>query len=485
MSIVEVNHLGKGGVQMLDLKRITEFEEFVARVMDDQGAPGITVALAQGDEVIYTKAFGYRSKERGINATTATIFGIASITKSITGIAVAQLVEQGLLSFDDPVVKHLPEFRLPGGGGEDVTIHHFLTHTSSMPPLPALGISIRGNTVPDKSAPNKKESTEPAKEQKEEPPVNTYSELIDYIATHECDLLGKPGEFFSYSNDAYALLGAIIMKVSGLTYSAYIRENIFKPLGMTRSLLNFEEMREHTDVTDLYWKNEDEEMQVSTNWQAAPPYLACGWVKTCTTDLIRIFQMLANGGEYKGVRLLKPESVKNNIAMSHNVSLYDSYGHGLRVKPNYHGVTLVEHGGALKGVSSNGGFVPEKGISAVVLCNLSAVPVAKVWLAAINLGLGLPIDTPKVVYEKSDWAQASMERFTGAYKSGEGAEFDIVIEEGELWIKYKKDHCVIKRLNDITGLFVLKGQEMEIRFNLDETGKSWGVGIGVRIIPKA
>ena len=469
---------------MLDAKMVAQFEAYVTQLMEEQGAPGLTVALAKGEEVLYTKAFGYRNKEGEVPTTTDTIFGIASITKSITGIAVAQLVEKGLLSFADPVVKYLPDFRLPGGGGEDVTIHHFLTHTSSMPPLPALGISIRGNTVPDKPIPEKKESTEP-KEQKEEPPINNYAELIGYITKHECDLLGKPGEYFSYSNDAYALLGAIVMKVSGLTYSEYVRENIFKPLKMKRSLLNSEEMQEHNDVTELYWKNEDDEMQVSTHWQIAPPYLACGWVKTCATDLIRVFQMLANGGEYQGVRLLKPESVNNNVTMNHNVSLYDSYGHGLRVKPNYHGVTLVEHGGALKGVSSNGGFVPEKGLSAVVLCNLSAVPVAKVWLAAINLGLGLPIDTPKVVYETSEWAPEDMDRFTGPYKSGEGAEFDIVIEEGDLWIKYKKDNCIIKRLNDTTGLFVIKGQETEIRFNLDETGKAWSVGIGVRIIPKA
>jgi len=320
-----------------------------------------------------------------------------------------------------------------------VTIHHFLTHTSSMPPLPALGISIRGNTVPDNVP--KKEAEAPEKETNSEPTINTYTELIEYITNHECKLFGKPGEFFSYSNDAYALLGAIIMKVTGKTYSEYVREHIFKPLGMARSFLSLEEMREHDNVTDLYWKNEDDEMQVSKHWQVAPPYLACGWIKTCATDLIRVFQMLANGGQYRGVRLLKPSSVAKNVSMSHNFSLYDSYGHGLRIHPDYHGVTLVEHGGALKGVSSNAGYVPEKGISAVVLCNLSAVPVAKVWLAAINLALGLPIDTPKVVYKTSDWAQAEMDRFTGSYKSGEGAEFDIVIENDELWIKYKKDHC--------------------------------------------
>lgn len=465
---------------MLDSTKVAQFEDYVSRLMAEQGAPGLAVAIAKGDEVIYTKAFGQRSKQSDLPVTSDTIFGIASITKSITGIAIAQLVEQGLMSYSDPVNKYLPEFKLPGGGGEDVTIHHFLTHTSSMPPLPALGISIRGNTVPDKTSLKEGEKAE----DKDEPRINTYTELIDYIAKHECELFGKPGEYFSYSNDAYAMLGAIVMRVSGMTYSEYVREHIFKPLGMNRSFLNFEEMREHQNVTDLYWKNEDEEIQESTNWQVAPPYLACGWIKTCATDLIRVFQMLANRGQYKGNRLLKPQSVADNVSMNHQFSLYDSYGHGLRVRTDYHGVTLVEHGGALKGVSSNAGYVPEKGISAVVLCNLSAVPVAKVWLAAVNLALDLPVETPRAVYKAKDWDLANVQRFTGPYKSGEGAEFDIVIEEGELWIKHKKDHCVIKKLNDTTGLYVLKGQETEIRFYLNNAGTAWGVGIGVRIIPK-
>lgn len=360
---------------MLDSKRVAELEGFINKFMEEQGAPGLTLALASGNDVIYTKAFGYRNKENKIPATVETIFGIASITKCITGIAIAHLVDKGLMSFDDPVVKYLPEFTLPGGGGADVTIHHFLTHTSSMPPLPALGISIRGNTVPDKPSPSKKEEAEPAKEKKEEPPINTYSELMKYIAAHECNLLGKPGEYFSYSNDAYALLGAIVMRVSGMTYMEYVRENILKPLGMKHSMFSFEELREHEDVTDLYWKNEEDEMQCSTHWQAAPPYLACGWMKTRVTDLIRIFQMMVNGGVYKGKALLTSQGVHNNLYLNHRFSLNESYGHGLKVRKDYQGVTLIEHGGALKGVSSHGGFVPEKGISAVVLCNLSGVPV--------------------------------------------------------------------------------------------------------------
>ena len=89
---------------MLDKKKVAQFEEYVTSLMEEQGAPGLTVALAKGDDVIYTKAFGYRNKEKEIPTTTDTIFGIASITKSITGIAVAQLVEQGLLSYDDPEI---------------------------------------------------------------------------------------------------------------------------------------------------------------------------------------------------------------------------------------------------------------------------------------------------------------------------------------------------------------------------------------------
>ncbi|MDP3058927.1 MAG: serine hydrolase domain-containing protein, partial [bacterium] len=467
-------------------QRIKEFETFVEKFMSEQKSPGCSIAIAQGDEIVYSRAFGYRNLSRKLPATTDTLYGIASISKSFTAVAIAQLVERGKLSFDDPITKYLPEFKLPGNICADkVTIHHMLTHSTGIPPLPALGISIKDNTAQEMQEGGNSATAEKAPAEKDEmlsrPPINTYSELIDYIGKYQCRLFGNPGEYLSYSNECYGILGAIIMKISGLTYSEYIRRNIFAPLGMNRAVLSFEEVREYDDATELYYKNDgDDQVRCSTRWQAAPPYLAGGWIKCCSTDLIRLFQAYAGEGEYKGTRLLSKKMVEANLSQQIHYSQLYSYAHGLKVQRNYHGVTLIEHGGSLKGVSSNAGFIPEKGISVVVLCNLSGVPISKVWMAGINLALGLPIETPRTVFALRTWTPELMVKYTGKFASGEGAEFSLIVEDGELVVKFKNDSCIIKSVDEATGHYILAGQENEIRFYMDELSKVWGVGIGVR-----
>jgi CubicO group peptidase (beta-lactamase class C family) len=204
--------------------------------MAEHKVPGVAVSVISGGEVIYKKGFGFRDQERGLPVTPDTIFGVASVTKSFSALAIMQLAESGKLSLGDPVQKYIPGFDLPGGGGEAVTIHHFLTHTSGLPPLPTLGYSIRGNTMPDPDddEPKKEDSQ---KEQPEHPqqPINTYDELTGYIRNGDFKLLGKPGEYCSYSNDCYGLLGVIIEAVSGENYEDYMRKHILDSLMMGRS----------------------------------------------------------------------------------------------------------------------------------------------------------------------------------------------------------------------------------------------------------
>jgi len=468
----------------LSAQRIALFEKHVRKIMKEHQAPGVAITLAQGENIFYAKGFGVRN-QRKEPATPDTIFGIASVTKCFTAVAIAELVASGKLHYDDPITKHLPEVMLQNGMADEVTIHHLLTHTSGLAPLPALRFSLTANSPLDHEEPvataaltqNKKKKTRAV-------PVNTYADLIHYISKYKGPFYGKPGEYFSYSNDCYALLGAIISRTSGQTYAAYVKDNILRPLGMSRTMFSFEEMLEHDNVTELYYRTEKDEFQHSTRWPVAPPYLAGGWLKSTAMDLIKLPQMLAQKGLLRGARLLPEESVLINTKPYHQFSLLDSYSYGLRIRPDYHGLTLIEHGGALKGVSSTAGFVPERELSAVVLCNMSGVPAFKIWLAAVNLALGLPIETPRHVYATKDWASDCLERFTGRFLSGEGATFDIVTCGNELEIRLKHEACVIKCINDHTGLYTLKGQETEIRFFFGEDDLVCGVGIGMRIIPK-
>jgi CubicO group peptidase (beta-lactamase class C family) len=450
------------------VQKQAQLGEFVTQFMQEHQVPGLTVALAQGDDVVYAKAFGYRSLEKRIPATTDTIFGIASITKTFAAISIAQLVEEGKMSFDDPVQKILPGFCMPGGGGQSVTIHHLLSHTSGMPPLPFLSQSFKAHSVAEEDAPSAPRS---------------YSELIEAIASYTGQVYCEPGLCLNYSNECYALLGAVIKRVSGLTFAEYVRERIIRPLGLKRTMISFEEMFEHEEVTELYTKEADGTLKGSTRWPTAPGFQAAGRLKSCCTDLIRVFQMYANGGTYRGTQILSEDSVRDNMTRRFQYALRDSYAHALIVLPAYHGVTLVSHGGAGKGISAVAGFVPERGLSAVVLCNLSAVPVARVWLAAMNLALGLPIETPRQEYDPTDWAPEEMERLAGHYKSAEGSELTLLVVNDQLELHQGSKRSIVKRLNETTGLVESNRQQQEVKFYLGPDGHPWGVGQDVRIIP--
>ena len=139
-------------------------------------------------DVVYVKGFGYRDLENNLPVSGNTVFGIASVTKSFTALAVNQLSEKGLLSIEEPVRKYLPGFSVPDPHfcGE-ISIHNFLTHTSGIPPLPSLNYAILESTQPDEA---------------EEPEIAGYDQchrrfsfkdvdgLLEFIATYEYELLG-------------------------------------------------------------------------------------------------------------------------------------------------------------------------------------------------------------------------------------------------------------------------------------------------------
>lgn len=455
-----------------------KLEQYVCQFMEKYDAPGIAITIARGDEIVYARGFGCREREEKLPVTPATVMGVASITKSFTAAAIARLREVGKLDFTDPVSKFLPRFDLPDGSGEAVTIRHLLTHTAGLPPLPSLGWSLKAHSVLDETP----EDEDDEEESKEHPPIDTIVDVVDYIASGDFQLLGKPGEYLSYSNDSYVLLGGTIEAVTGMSYADYIRQTFLQPLGMNRSTFNLRELLSWDDVTTLYYKKE-EEVKASNKWQEAPPYTAGGWLRSCASDLVRFFQLLANRGTYRGQRFLSVKSVEANMADGFKFSLHTSYAHGLRTQP-YHGVTLVEHGGSLKGVSSNAGFVPEKGISAAVLCNLSGVPIYKVWLAAMNMMLGLPLDTPGAEYTTGQWQEGQLESFPGNFKSAEGAKLAVERTDDGLQVKMDKKQYPLLAVTEDTGVFHFRGQDQELRFFTGEDGEVWGVGFGLRVIPR-
>jgi D-alanyl-D-alanine carboxypeptidase len=226
-------------------------------------------------------------------------FELASVGKMFTGVAVAQLAQRGLLSFSDPVARLLPDY--PGAGAGRMTVHHLLTHTAGLPDL--FG-NPRYRAMRDS--------------------VRTLPEHWPFFAMDSLEF--EPGTRWAYSNSNFILLGAIVERVSGQPFGAYVQEHVLNPAGMART---------------------------------RPGGPAGGGVSTAS-DLVRFAEALL------AHRLLDAGTTAQVLA-GHAAAEYggmDGYGFETRT---WNGVRFVGHGGAFPGLSNQVDVYPAQGYTVVVL----------------------------------------------------------------------------------------------------------------------
>lgn len=110
---------------------IHDFKQYCDEMLKKYNVPGFAIGLAKESEWNYKKEFGFRDTEAKLPLSPDTIFGVGSLTKAFTAVAILQLQEKGKLNLNDPVINYLPEFKTPNEvQTKQITIHHFLTHTS-------------------------------------------------------------------------------------------------------------------------------------------------------------------------------------------------------------------------------------------------------------------------------------------------------------------------------------------------------------------
>lgn len=192
---------------------IPVLDDAVVAFMDRYGVPGLSLAVTKGEKLVYIKAYGKADKEANQDVSIQSKFRVASVSKSITGIASVKLVEQGKLSLDDKVFG--PNGLLGTTYGtkaytdniQAITVRHLLNHTSGG----------WGNQNNDPMFTN---------------PTMTADQLITWTLDNR-PLVRAPGAAYDYSNFGYCILGRIIEKASGKPYEQYVKDEILKPAGVT------------------------------------------------------------------------------------------------------------------------------------------------------------------------------------------------------------------------------------------------------------
>ena len=481
------NHRGENVMKVEKMSKV--MDQYSNEIAEKYQIPCIAMGLAKDEELLWEKGYGYRDIEKELPMTADTVCGIGSVTKSFTCVAIMQLQEAGKLSVHDPVVKYLPEFKTRDvKQTEQITIHHFMTHTAGIPPLSTLMAALKDSLVNDPRPEGGEESAEEAALQKAIPSIKTYEELFAYIAEQKYELLGAPGEEFSYSNDCYALLGTIVERVSGQTYEEYVKEHILVPCGMKNSVFHLTELDGHEDVATLYnsQKKDGETVVYESNnpWDA-PSMRAAGFLKSTVKDMLKYAEIFSNGGKVGDRQVLANESVEQMSTPFIECAPGRFYGYGLMITPDFFGYKLVEHGGAIKGVAAQMNTIPELGLTGMSLTNLGGVPSTKLLFSAFAEYLGKSVTDSHIIYEEIEESLDALKEYEGVFLSGEGSKTTFHIKDAKLCISSGDfDTSELTSIGNDWFTFLFREAETPIGFIRNTEGTVIRVALGFRQIPK-
>jgi CubicO group peptidase (beta-lactamase class C family) len=363
--------------------RKTFLHNYITAKMSKLFVPSLTLAMYKNGEQKETMSYGFRDLENNAKATPDTIYEIASITKTFTATAIMQLVERGKLSLDDPVERYLPiELKVMG---EPVRIWHLLSHTSG---IAALGYAEAQIT----SYLGQSATWLP------------FSEPLQVLRWLEHGarkwVVAPPGERFLYLNEGFVALGMIIEKVSGLSYSEYIKKNIIEPLKLNRTRTSYAEVVNDSNLAKPY----DNTIKPPRPARVPSTIYADGGMYSSSPDLARFMQTLAKRGRLEDVEILSSSYVKEMEKPRAKLPIQlfgnDSYGLGLIIYDKFFDDKLIGHSGSVLVYTGYAGYIPGRSLSIATLANANASP-RDIAMVALSLEMGFqPEELPFYKIEK-------------------------------------------------------------------------------------
>jgi CubicO group peptidase (beta-lactamase class C family) len=306
---------------------------------DKPDVPGCALGIIKNGELIYARGYGTGDLEHDIAILPSSVFYLGSVSKQFVTFCILLLEEQGKLNLDDEIQKFLPDFP---EYGFPLTIRHFIHHTSGVRDYLTL-MYLMGRNYLD----------------------HIEDDEVYELIKRQSSLNFSPGEQYLYSNSCYFMLAMIIEKAAGQTLKEFASENIFEPLGMSRTLF-------YDDNTDIiknrvfsYAKTANEDK--FDNLIMRFDLVGSGGVYSCIEDLLLWDQnfyhnKLGKGGQ-EIIQKMQEEGLLNNGESS-------GYAFALNIG-QYHGLKTVSHGGSLAGYRSILLRFPEQQFTVVILANRS------------------------------------------------------------------------------------------------------------------
>jgi CubicO group peptidase (beta-lactamase class C family) len=405
--------------QSVDISRVDALAESALKAWN---APGIAVAIVKDDRVVMAKGYGVKERGKPDAVTAHTVFAIGSMSKAFTTASMAMLVDEGKMSWDDPVRKHIEFFRLSD-------------------PLASEQVTLRDQ-----------------------------EEIIRRIGYVK---LSKPFRTaWQYNNIMVSAAGYAVGKASGETWQQFLQTRIFEPLGMKSASTDVAAAQAAPDHASPHRRTQ------VVAWRNLDNIAPAGAVNASLDDMIPWARLQLNDGEIDGKRLISAQNVEEmhtpQMAMRPEDEGRDwnpdlgqiSYGLGWFIV-DYRGLHLVSHGGAIDGFRSDITLIPSEKTAVIVLSNLDQdnLPEALRW-SILDLMHGFPQRDWNATLighaqEEQKAAQAERKRraaervpgttpshpladYSGTYWDAGYGEVKIAVENGELTLAWANFHAPLE-----------------------------------------
>lgn len=412
---------------------LEDLPQKIQEKMQQQRLASVSIAIVDGGEIIYSRAFGYANIEKKIPAAKDTIYPIGSVTKVFTATMLMQLCEKGVLNLETPLKKYLPEYHIKSifPGVQPTILGQLASHTSGLPqdaPInfwcnySGFGWIVTGGKAD----------------------LTWYVSKNDLLSSlDQIELEHQPGIYSHYSNLGIQLLGIALERASGQSFVDHVESQILKPLGMKNSGFMLDEEKRSLIAVGHVCSRPQSPFMATPLWEPGCAIYS-GGLNATAEDMARFISLQFQTGPASKEQILSTGSLRRMRTPNsvRHPGRYTSYGIGWAVV-QIEGYDAIEHNGALLGHSAHVSAIPDLGLGIVVLSNSRNVlfsPDACKDLAR-EIYKDLIIEMKETREEKAfDPSSLNLDQYTGKYELPGGfAEMEIIHKEGKLFMTIVQD----------------------------------------------
>ena len=416
-------------VQSADPLLQAKVDAFLKPILDQDLISG-SILIARKGEILLAQGYGLANREYDIPNTPETKFRLGSISKQFTAAAIMLLEERKLLTVNDPVSRFYPDYP----GGEKITLHHLLTHTSGIPNFTGADAGLEMYIHPHK-----------------------ITDVIDSFKNKPLQF--QPGEKWAYSNSGYALLAGIVEHVTATPFTEFLQTNIFTPLGMMSS--------GQDAYTDIIRNRADGHVSFGfdvtrVDYRDIPTMAGAGSLYSTVMDLYLWDQALYTDTLLTGAS-------RDKMFTAHR----ENYGYGWFVEDR-NGHRAVSHRGEISGFIGSIDRYPDDSVTVIALFNYEST-LARAAIRGLNdIAMGRE-PKPLLAMEPPSIDSALLNSYIGTYRFDEAGAMQVTVDHGSLYVVGFGAINPVPALPQTTAIFWVRGLNSLIKFDQDTDGKISGL----------